>query len=61
MKRKRAKDNNDNVIIITEQGNSKEYALRKLKKSAPRLHKRVIQGELSANKAMVEAGFRYGN
>jgi len=39
-------------------GNARQYALRRLKKSRPDLHARVLAGELSPNKAMVEAGFR---
>jgi len=40
------------------QGNSEQYALRKLRKSAPELHARVLAGELSGHAAMVQAGFR---
>ena len=39
-------------------GNSKDYALRRLRKHRPDLHRRVIGGELSAHRAMVIAGFR---
>jgi hypothetical protein len=39
-------------------GNSVDAALRRLRKSRPDLHARVLNGELSANAAMIEAGFR---
>jgi len=39
-------------------GNSREQALRKLRKDAPEIHKRVLAGELSCHAAMIEAGFR---
>jgi hypothetical protein len=39
-------------------GNASQYALRKLRKDRPDLHKRVLDGELSPHAAMVEAGFR---
>lgn len=47
--------------VMTEnatQGNSPEYALRKLRKDAPELHQDVIEGKISPHAAMVEAGFR---
>lgn len=40
------------------QGNSADYALRKLRHDAPELHERVIAGELSPHAAMVQAGYR---
>lgn len=39
-------------------GNAASYAIRRLKKAAPELADRVIKGELSANAAAVQAGFR---
>jgi hypothetical protein len=39
-------------------GNSCTAALRRLRKDRPDLHAQVIQGEKSANRAMIEAGFR---
>jgi len=39
-------------------GNSESYALRRLKRDHPELAERVIGGEMSANAAAVEAGFR---
>jgi len=47
----------DNVIS-SEQGNSRAYTLTRLKREAPELFKRVVDGELSANAAAIEAGFR---
>ncbi|MEU0548410.1 hypothetical protein [Micromonospora sp. NPDC005979] len=37
---------------------AKEYALRKLRKDAPALHAEVLEGRLSANAAMIKAGYR---
>lgn len=48
----------NNVTLESRRGNSPTYALRKLRKDAPRLHEKVIEGQLSAHAAMVEAGFR---
>ena len=39
-------------------GNSAPYAHRRLHKHRPDLHARVLVGELTANAAMIEAGFR---
>lgn len=39
-------------------GNSQERALRRLRKDAPDYHARVVAGEMSPHRAMVEAGFR---
>ena len=39
-------------------GTSKDATLRRLRKDYPELHKRVLAGELSANAAALEAGFR---
>jgi len=39
-------------------GTTKTYALRKLRKDAPEIHQRVIQGDLSPHAGMIEAGFR---
>jgi len=46
---------NDN---IRPTGTSKDAALRRLRKDRPDLLERVLSDELSANAAMVEAGFR---
>jgi hypothetical protein len=54
--------NSDNVTICSsnepERGNSRQYALRKLRRDAPAIHARVLAGELSPHKGMIEAGFR---
>jgi hypothetical protein len=49
----------DNVMDATksEQGHSRQYALRRLCKSRPDLHERVLRKELSAHAAMKKAGF----
>jgi hypothetical protein len=39
-------------------GNNPTYALRRLKRDRPDLAERVVAGELSANAAAIEAGFR---
>ena len=51
----------DNVTLETprrQAGNSKDYALRKLRKDAPELHAEVLARRLSPHAAMVKAGFR---
>lgn len=51
----------DNVMLEqakTVQGNSLSYTLSRLLREHPKLYKRVIAGELSANAAAIEAGFR---
>ena len=55
--------NNDNVIIDTKlntqkQGNSRAYTLNRLSREAPELFEKVLNKELSANAAAIEAGFR---
>lgn len=52
--------NNNNIIISSPstQGTSKSYTLSRLEKESPELFRRVIAGELSANAAAIEAGFR---
>ena len=39
-------------------GNSRTYKIKKLKRDAPEYAEKVIRGELSANRAMVEAGLQ---
>lgn len=39
-------------------GNSAAATLRRLSKDFPTIHERVLSGELSPNKAALEAGFR---
>ena len=48
---------NMNEVAQVPRGTSKEYALRRLRKSAPELHAEVLAGNLSAHAAMVKAGF----
>jgi len=45
-------------IQPTETGTSEVRALRRLRKDRPDLHSQVLAGDLSAHKAMVDAGFR---
>lgn len=39
-------------------GNSRSYTVARLKRQAPELFEKVVSGELSANAAAVQAGFR---
>jgi len=49
----------DNVNLNQPKGgNSSTYTLKRLKRDNPRLAEQVIKGELSANAAAIEAGFR---
>jgi len=49
----------NNIMSHNEtQGTSSTYALRKLRKDAPEIHKLVIKGELSPHAGMIKAGFR---
>ncbi len=48
----------DYNIISNIQGTDATYTLRRLKRDHPKLADRVIDGELSANAAAIEAGFR---
>lgn len=45
-------------INARPRGTSKDQALRRLRKDRTDLHDRVLAGELSPHRAMVEAGFR---
>lgn len=50
---------NHNIVMVkAAQGNSLSYTLARLLREHPKLYKRVIAGELSANAAAIEAGFR---
>jgi len=53
-------DNNVMKVGPSEakQGNSAAYTMRRLAKDFPAIHERVLAGELSPNKAALEAGFR---
>lgn len=44
--------------IPVDHGNSKAYTVSRLKRDRPDLFEKVVAGELSANKAAIEAGFR---
>ena len=46
----------DNVTLL--RGNNPTYALKRLKRDRPDLAAKVIAGELSANAAAIQAGFR---
>jgi hypothetical protein len=49
----------DNITNCTmDRGNSKAYTVSRLKRDRPDLFERVVAGELSANRAAIEAGFR---
>lgn len=48
----------NNVNLKTVGGNNPTYALKRLKRDRPDLANKVIAGELSANAAAIEAGFR---
>jgi hypothetical protein len=50
---------NDDVNSLRPVGNSAATALRRLRKDRPDLHARALAGEISANAAMIEAGFRH--
>lgn len=46
------------VAASTPRGTSRAHSLQRLEREAPDLHVRVLAGELSAHRAMVEAGLR---
>lgn len=48
----------DNVTSTPDRGNSETYTLARLKRDNPDLAARVVNGELSAHKAAIQAGFR---
>jgi len=52
-----AREQPDNVRL-KDWGNSSAYTIARLQRDNPELHERVVSGELSANKAAIEAGFR---
>ena len=49
---------NDNIMLSSEQGSSKDYTLDRLAREDAGLYERVVEGEVSANQAAIEAGFR---
>jgi len=57
---RKSEDAQDQVDIINSNdgGTSESYALRRLKRDAPELAEKVLDGEMSANAAAIEAGFR---
>jgi hypothetical protein len=48
----------NNVTRSKRPGNTREQALRRLRKDAPELHAEVLAGRLTAHAAAVQAGFR---
>lgn len=48
----------DNIMMRAKQGTSRAYTLAKLSVRSPALHAAVVAGELSANAAAIQAGFR---
>jgi hypothetical protein len=56
----RPSENRNNVTVFdpNPRGNSAEGALRRLRQDAPEVHARVVAGEISPNRGMVEAGLR---
>src|SRR5262245_36031428 len=50
--------NNEKDIQVAPTGTSLKATLRRLRKDRPDIHARVLNGELSANAGMIEAGFR---
>lgn len=51
-------EQDNNVILPSRQGNDPGYTRRRLRRDRPDLYERVVEGELSANAAAIEAGFR---
>jgi hypothetical protein len=50
--------NNNIMVDPAVQGTSKAYQIERLKKEKPELYQKVKEKKLSANAAMIEAGFR---
>jgi len=48
----------DNVTSKDSRGNRKDYTLDRLAREDAELYERVVEGEMSANQAAIEAGFR---
>ena len=54
-------DIHNNIMDVEHtsiQGTSKAYTVSRLKRDRPDLFEKVVAGELSANRAAIEAGFR---
>ena len=56
--RKKGAALSDYNIITKQEGTSATYTLKRLKRDNPELAERVVNGELSANAAAIQAGFR---
>jgi hypothetical protein len=48
----------DNITYSSDRGTSETYTIARLKRSHPDLASKVVAGELSANAAAIQAGFR---
>lgn len=59
-KRSAAYITGDNITSGRVTGTSRAYTLDRLKREAPALFERVCSGEMSANAAAIQAGFRDG-
>jgi hypothetical protein len=57
-KSEKARIKTDNISLDPQHGTSRAGTLRRLAKDYPELHSRVVAGDLSANAAAIEAGFR---
>lgn len=51
-------DRGNNITSTKQRGTSKEYAVARLDRDAPELAAKVRAGDISANAAAIEAGFR---
>lgn len=47
----------DNISLDPQHGTSRAYTLDRLEREHPALYAKVVAGEMSANKAAIEAGF----
>jgi hypothetical protein len=56
--RRSAEFQGNNITLKLSRGTSETYIVRRLRRDRPDLAERVERGEMSANKAAVEAGFR---
>ncbi len=52
------RENKGNNITFVDRGTSASYTQARLKRDRPDLAEKVVAGELSPNKAAIEAGFR---
>lgn len=55
---KQFKRNNVTPEKPNSRGNSAAYSLKRLREARPDLHGKVLTGEISINKAIIQAGFR---